>query len=219
VQGVTGATGPAGVTGVTGVTGATGVTGVTGPTGVTGATGAGVTGATGVTGAAPSGQLFLSAAGMWPSTTDGAAANAKVEYPTNDVDLYHLDFADGATKLYAQATVVMPSDWDASTVTATFYWTANSTSTNSVLWGCAGRSYGNFETIDQAFGTEQTVQDALNGTANQVAISAATAAITLTGAGASELVQFRVSRDPASGSDTLAATARLIGVMLTFGRS
>jgi hypothetical protein len=157
---------------------------------------------------------------MWPSTTNGAATNTKVEYTTNDQDLYHLDFADGATKLYAQATVIMPSDWDGGTVTATFYWTANSTSTNNVLWGCAGRSYGNFETIDQAWGTEQTVQDALNGTANQVAISSATSAITLSGTpAASEVVQFRISRDPSSGSDTLAATARLIGVMITYTRS
>jgi hypothetical protein len=35
---------------------------------------------------------------------------------------------------------------------------------------------------------------------------------------ASELVQFRVSRDPTSGSDTLAQTARLLGVMITYTR-
>jgi hypothetical protein len=157
---------------------------------------------------------------MWPSTTNGAAANTKVDFGTNDQDLYVLDFADGATKLLAQATIAMPSDWDGGTVTAAFYWTANSTSTNPVLWGCQGRSYGNFETVDQAWGSEQTVQDALNGTANQVAISAATAAITLAGTpAAGELVQFRVSRDPTSGSDTLAATARLLGVMIAYTRS
>jgi hypothetical protein len=193
---------------------------VTGQTGVTGAGTTGATGPTGVTGPASAGKLFLSAAGMWPSTTNGAATNTKVDTGTNDVDVYVLDFADGATKLYAQATVAMPSDWNGGTVTAEFYWTANSTSTNNLLWGCAGRSYGNFETLDQAFGTEQTVQDALNGTANQVAISAATGAITLAGTpAAGELVQFRVSRDPASGSDTLAATARLLGVMITFTRT
>ena len=157
---------------------------------------------------------------MWPSTTNGAATNTKVDFGTNDQDLYVLDFADGATKLYAQGTMAMPSDWDGGTVTAVFYWTANSTSTNNLLWGCAGRSYGNFETIDQAWGSEVTVQDALNGTANQLAISAATSAMTFSGTpAASELVQFRVSRDPTSGSDTLAATARLLGVMITYTRT
>lgn len=138
----------------------------------------------------------------------------------NDIDLYLLDFADGATKLYAQGTIAMPSDWDGGTVTATFYWTHATISTNPALWGCAGRSYGDFESIDQAWGTEQTVQDALNGSANQLAISAATSAITLSGTpAAGELVQFRVSRDPTSGSDTLAATARLIGVMISYTRT
>ncbi len=133
--------------------------------------------------------------------------------------MFFMDYADGATKLFAQANLAMPSDYDGGTVTATFYWTANSTSTNPCLLGCAGRSYGNFETIDQALGTEVTVQDSLNGTANQVAISPATAAITLAGTpAASELVTFKFSRDPASGSDTLAATVRLIGVMIAYTR-
>jgi hypothetical protein len=192
-----------------------GAAGATGPTGP-----AGTTGATGVTGAKPAGQIFLTAAGMWPLTDNGAAAPTKVEFDTNDIDLFFIDFADGGTKLYCMAAVVMPSDWDGGTVTATPYWTANSTSTNPVLWGVAGRSYGNFETIDQAMGSEQTSQDALNGTANQVAIGPATSAITLGGTpAAGELVVFKISRDPTSGSDTLAATARLIGVMIGYTRS
>lgn len=218
-----GATGPTGATGDAGTQGATGPAGATGPTGPTGATGTGATGptgATGTTGSKPAGQIFLTAAGMWPLTDAGAAGPTKVEFDTNDVDVYFLDFADGATKLFAAGLLVMPSDWDGGTVTAAVYWTANSTSTNPVLWGVSGRSYGNFEALDQAMGTEQTVQDALNGTANDLAISGATAAITLGGTpAAGELAYFKVSRDPASGSDTLAATARLIGVMVTYTRS
>jgi hypothetical protein len=156
---------------------------------------------------------------MWPLTDNGATAPAKVEFDTNDVDVFFMDFPD-TTKLYCAGLLAMPSDWDGGTVTATVYWTANSTSTNSVLWGVSGRSYGNFETIDQAMGSEQTAQDALNGTANQVAISPATSAITLGGTpAAGELVFFKVSRDPTSGSDTLAATARLLGVMIAYTRS
>ena len=47
--------------------------------------------------------------------------------------------------------------------------------------------------------------DAGSGMANQVLISAATGAITLAGTpAAGELVQFRVYRDSANGSDNLA---------------
>jgi len=157
---------------------------------------------------------------MWPSATDGAAQNTKIETTTNKENVYILDFADGATKLYAEATIVMPSDWDGGTVTARFYWMVNDVSTNVVQWGCAGRSYGDAETLDQALGTEQSVTDAGSGTANQVLISAVTSTITIGGTpAAGELVQFKVSRDPTSGSDTLAATARLLGVMVTYTRA
>jgi hypothetical protein len=117
-----------------------------------------------------------------------------------------------------QWTVALPSDWDAGTVTAVFYWAADSASTNNVVWGMQGRSYGDSDAIDQAFGTAQTVTDA-NNAQNDLNISAATAAITITGAGASEMVQFRGYRDADNGSDNLAADARLIGVMITFTRS
>jgi len=157
---------------------------------------------------------------MWPSATNGAAANVKSETATNKQNVYLLDFADGATKLFAEATVVMPSDWDGGTITATFYWLTNDTSTNGVVWGCAGRSYGDSETLDQAWGTEQTVTDNGTATANQVLKSSATGAITLSGTpAADEFVQFRVSRDPTNGSDTLAQTARLLGVSIAFTRT
>lgn len=221
VTGPTGPTGPIGVTGPTGPTGVTGPTGPTGPNGVTGATGpTGPTGPTGATGPKPSGQIFLSAGGMWPSTTTGMANNVKVESATNKENVFMLDAADSASKLYAEATIAMPSDWDGGTVTAAFYWLAAGVSTNSVVWGCQGRSFGDLETLDQAFGTAAEVTDAHSATANQVQISSATAAITLAGTpAAGELVQFRVYRDSANVSDTLAATARLLGVMINYTRA
>jgi len=113
----------------------------------------------------------------------------------------------------------MPSDWDGGTVTAVFYWTHAATDTNfGVVWGCQGRSYQNDEALDQAFGGAEEVADA-GGTTNDLYISSATGAITIAGAGASELVQFRIYRDPTDGSDTMAIDARLLGVMISFGRS
>jgi hypothetical protein len=220
IDGATGATGSGGTQGATGATGSGGAQGATGATGsgTQGATGA--TGTAGATGAKAAGQLWLSAAGMWPSATNGAAANVKSETATNKQNVYLLDFADGATKLFAEGNIGMPSDWDGGTVTATFYWLTNGTGTGGVVWGCAGRSYGDAETLDQAWGTEQTVTDNGVATANQVLKSSATGAITLAGTpAASELVLFRVSRDPTNGSDTLAQTARLLGVMIAYTRS
>jgi hypothetical protein len=162
--------------------------------------------------------LILTSAGGWPSTTNGCAAAQQIEYGTNDVDVFVLDF-DPDTDEFAQWSVVMPSDYDGGTVTAVFYWLANSASTNSVVWALQGRSYADSDAIDQAWGTAQTVTDA-NNAQNDVNISSATAAITLNGGpAASELVQFRAYRDADNGSDNLAADARLVSIRVTFTRS
>jgi hypothetical protein len=141
-----------------------------------------------------------------------------VEYGTNDVDLYVADF-DPTSDEYMQWTVVMPSDYDAGTVTGVFYWLADSASGNSVVWGLQGQAYADSDPIDAAWGVAQTVTDA-NNAQNDVNITAATAAITLAnGPAASELVQFRAYRDADNGSDNLAADARLIAVRVTFTRT
>jgi hypothetical protein len=156
---------------------------------------------------------------MWPSTTAGCQTNTKTEQTTNKQNVYTLNF-DPTTQEFAEGNLAMPSDWDGGTVTAAFYWTATGTSTNSVVWALEGRSYGDLETLDQAFGTAQQVSDAHTATALQVQVSAATPSITLSGTpAASELVLFRVKRVPADASDTLAVDAMLIGVMITYTRT
>lgn len=156
---------------------------------------------------------------MWPSATAGCQTNTKTEQPTNDQNVYTLDFND-TTAENAEGNLGMPSDWNGGTVTATFYWMAAGTSTNSVVWKCEGRSYGDAETLDQAWGTLQQVTDAHTATAFQNLISAATPAITLAGTpAASEVVLFRVGRLPADGSDNFVGDAQLLGVMITYTRS
>lgn len=161
--------------------------------------------------------MVLTAAGGWPSTTSGSAINTKVEFTTNDQDLYLLDF-DQSTDEFAQWTVVMPDSYDGGTITAVFIWTANSTSTNSVVWGIQGRAYADGDAIDATWGTAQTVTDANGSSANTVRISSATPACTLAGTPAGgQLVQLRAYRDADNGSDNLAADARLIAVKIEYG--
>lgn len=161
------------------------------------------------------GQIYLSAAGMWPSTTNGCADATKVEFGTNDIDVYVMDF-DQSSDEYAQISIAMPTDWDGSTITAQFYWTSGTT--GAVVWGIQGQSYGDGVAIDSSWGTAQTVTDS-NAATDRVQISSVTSAVTISGAGAGELVQFRIYRDADNGSDTLAADARLVGVLITYGRS
>jgi len=113
----------------------------------------------------------------------------------------------------------MPSDYDAGTVTAVFYWRSPTGSTSPAIWGLQGVAYADSDAIDASWGTAQTVSDK-NNAKNDMNITSATSAITIGGGpAASELVQFRASRVGSSGSDSLNCTGCLVGVMVTFTRS
>ncbi len=164
------------------------------------------------------GNVFLTSSGMYPTTTDGCSANTKAESAANKLNIYMLDF-DDTTEENAQAAFAMPSDWDAGNVTFKFHWTADSTSTNSVVWGVKGRAIGNDETIDQTFGTEKMKADANTATALQLHISEATDAMTFAGSPvAGDFVVINIARKVDEGADTLAGDARLLGVTMYFGR-
>ena len=190
-----------GVTGPTGPTGASGATGPTGPTGATGAAGAGLT------------NVWIPASAWIPRTTSGCGVNS-LEAATNKVNYDVLEFDAGAIE-YAQALVVMPSNWNAGTVTSKFHWTAASGS-GDVVWQLSGRAYANDDAIDQATGTPQTATDTLTA-ANDVDISPATSAITLTGTAANgNPIVYELSRKATDAGDTLAVDARLLGVEISY---
>lgn len=160
--------------------------------------------------------IVLSAAGGWPSTTLGATGPTKTEMTTNKDNYQLLRFNPAATA-HAEWTVVMPDNYDGSTITAQFYWTLNDTTGSAVVWQIAGASIADNESLDIAFGTAQSVTDNHNAAAYKLNVSAATPAITLAGTPAGgELVQFRVRRTAGIGADT-AATAHLTAIKLEYG--
>lgn len=127
-----------------------------------------------------------------------------------------MDFADGGSTLSAQYHLKLPSDWS-STVDAKIVWFTSAT-TNSVVWQIATICVADAETSDPAFNTASTVTDAAKGTTLQLNDASITT-VTVTGCAAGELMFVKVLRDPTTGADTLAATARLVGVELTFRRA
>lgn len=163
------------------------------------------------------GNVWIPAPAIWPSTTSGCAAITKNEYVTNDVDVQTLNF-DKDSDEFAQTQLAMPHDWDAGTVKFSFYWTCNGGgAAETVSWNGQGRSYANSDALDQAWGTTQAVVDTWLAD-DDAHISAQTAACTLAGGpAASELVMLRFWRD-VSGDD-LATDAQLIGVMMEYTRN
>jgi hypothetical protein len=208
--------GGGGTSGTSGTSGANGTSGSSGSSGTSGSSGS--AGTSGANGASVTGQIILTAGGGWPSITAGAQSPTLTATATNAVNFYSINFADGS-QTFANWAMPMPSDYNGGTITAVFYWMSNNASTNSVVWGFQGRAYADSDLIDQAFGTAQTVTDA-NQATRDVNISAATAAITLGGTpAASNFVQFRCYRDGAAGGDTLAATAELLAIRITYTRA
>jgi hypothetical protein len=159
-------------------------------------------------------SIMLGAAGGYPTTTAGCASPTRIEFGTNDIDLWVLDF-DTSTEEHAFWMFPTPDNWDAGTLTAKFYWTcAGGSAAQTVRWGIKGGSFSNDDAIDAAYGSEVTVDDTFiaNG---DLHISAESAAITLAGSpAAGDLVVMCVSRKVAS--DDLAGDARLIGVRLIY---
>jgi len=158
-------------------------------------------------------SIWLPASFWIPRTTTGCGVDS-TELATNRVNTDQLLF-DAATEEYAQAMVVMPSNYNNSTVTCRFYWSASSGS-GAVVWALRGRAYADDDALDQAQGTGQTVTDTLLA-ANDMHVSPQTSAITLAGTpAANRPVQFELYRVAANASDTLGVDARLLGVEIIF---
>lgn len=148
------------------------------------------------------------AGSVWDLPTSNPAV-AACKTGTN-TQMGTLDFADGSN-LSAQLTYSLPSTWTG-TVDANIKWLSSTTSGN-VVWQVATICVADAETDDPAFNTASTVTDAAKGTTLQTNDAAITG-VTTTGCAAGELMHIRLSRDSGHASDTMAGTARLLGMEL-----
>jgi hypothetical protein len=148
------------------------------------------------------------AGSVWDLPTSNPAV-AACKTGTN-TQLGVLDFADGSN-LSAQITYMLPTTWTGA-VDAKIKWLTSATS-GSVVWQLSTICVADAETDDPSFNTASTVTDAAKGTTLQTNDASITG-VTATGCAAGELLHLKIQRDSAHASDTLAATARLIGVGL-----
>lgn len=156
--------------------------------------------------------IYISAAGISPSVTGGSAALASIASAANQPDITTLNF-DATTQEFAQFSFVMPKKWNEGTITFKAHWSHAATTTNfGVAWSLQAVAVSDDDAIAVAFGTAQVVTDT-GGTTNDLYATAESSAITVAGTPAAEdMVFFRVAREPANGSDTMAIDARLHGV-------
>ena len=160
-------------------------------------------------------SIWVPAGAMTPRSTNGAAPGL-LEMTTNKNMVASLDF-DATTQEFAQFDIRMPKSWNEGTVTFIPVWSHPATATNfGVVWGLDAVAVSDDDTLDVAFGTAQTSTDT-GGTTNDSYQGPESSAITIAGSpAAGDLVMFRIHRDPANGSDTMAVDARLHGVLLLY---
>lgn len=163
------------------------------------------------------GEIFLPAPSGWPSTTDGCADAVKMEYATNDQDLYSLDF-DASANEYAQWSVWMPDTWNAGTITFAVVWTAASgTLAATYEWNLQATAYANDDPIDVAWGSAVEIEDALI-TLEDIHYTVESGALTVGGTPvAGELVQFRAFRDAINDSGD--SDGKLIGIKIYYTKA
>ena len=127
-----------------------------------------------------------------------------------------VDFADGGNSLSIEKQFRLPADWTGN-IDAKLVWHTTATS-NAVVWQISTTCVADAETGDPAYGAAATVTDVAKGSASQYN-DATINTLTTTGCAAGEVLYLKVFRDPAHGDDSLAATARLVGLELTYRRS
>lgn len=155
--------------------------------------------------------LPLPAPAWRAQTTNGAAAYS-AELATNKQMIQGWAF-DRGTDEFIQCWIPMPKSWNEGTFTARIRWYAPSGSGN-VVWGVQALAVSDDDALDAAWGTAQTVTDALTATGD-VMVTAETAAITAAGSPAEgDMLLIRVYRDADNGSDTFSADAILLAVDL-----
>ena len=164
-------------------------------------------------------DMWIPAAAMRPTDTDGCEAIASVDSGGNTgPDLQVLDFPVAADK-FAQFSVCMPKSWDSSNITFKAYWVGISATTD-VAWALGVKSLGDGEDINVAFGTEgsgqETVVDTAQSSVTKLLISPVSDAIACGGAD-SDLLFCQIWRDVSGGA--MDGAARLVGIMINYTTS
>jgi len=158
--------------------------------------------------------IFIPAAAMYPTTTNGCAALTQVEISSGQPELKVLDF-DPSSDENAQFSVAFPKSWNEGVITFRAFFTVTGTNTGTVSWALSGVSMGDNDTIGANFGTAVApTAKAHSGTSNDINITAESGNVTISNAAVDEFVFFNIARDVSA--DNQSGDARLIGIQIFF---
>ncbi len=138
-------------------------------------------------------------------------------FATNDLyDTMAFAFGDSGTKIELNGSFVVPQNYAGTAASIVVLWTAAATA-GDVVWDFDYNAIGgdDAESLDPSSHTDS---DTATDDAPSVSLERQVATITLTAGdfAAGDLVLFQFGRDGTSGSDTLAATALVVGLLFQY---
>jgi len=155
---------------------------------------------------------FVAAKEIAPIT---AAGPTVVEFRNSRVYVPLIDFADSVQR-DACFAVGLPADYDGTALEVTLYWTATGgTAGNTVLWGLQMGIFGDDENLG-ASGAGDAAFNPLDTFLGSGDVHIISGSITPSGAASGTLLTGYIRRFGSNATDTLEATARLIGIRLAY---
>lgn len=156
--------------------------------------------------------IGVSAGGIFPAITNGAAGPITADSGSEDINYKYLAF-DPTTQEFAWFWFPSPKSYNASTFTFRVVWTHPATATNfGVAWSLQLLALANDDAINTALGTEIVVTDT-GGTTQDFYITAESAAVTAGNTPAKQdWIAARIARKPADAADTMTVDAHLLGI-------
>jgi hypothetical protein len=160
--------------------------------------------------------IFIPAAAMRPTVSNGCAEITDVETTAGRPDMQVLDF-DTSSDEAAQFSIAFPSSWDFGTISFRGFWTTAGAVTTGIALALQGVAVANDGTLDVAYGTAVVITDDALGAAEDLMVTAESSAVTIAGSpAAGELCYFRLFRDVSDGNDDMTQDMRLLGIQMIY---
>jgi len=162
--------------------------------------------------------IWIPAAAMQPTVSNGCAALVNVEVTSGQPDQHVLGF-DTAADEHAQFEIAFPKSWNEGTVTFKVFWTHQGGQTgglDGVAWALQGIALSSGGSFSTAYGTAIVVTDDQAAT-DTLFVTSVSADLTIAGTPAEgDMTVFRLFRDVSDAADDLDIDAQFVGVQVFF---
>jgi len=164
-------------------------------------------------------EVSITAAGGWPSTTQGCAAPERYETSGNKHNFYGMGFGDGTVTI-GEFEFTMPNDYNGSTIViGQLQWYGSTAQASAVVWGVQAACIRSGSAMDQAWGSSAAFVDTYLGTAYLYKVTSGAATLLPSGAAPGRnLMRIRVYRVGTVASDTYGGTAYFSGMQMVYTR-